>query len=434
MKRGLVWFRNDLRIRDNESLHRAIKECDEVFPVYVLDPRIFRKLSLGFDKTGPYRARFLCESLDNLNVHLTATGSGLIFRQGHPEDVIPELVNEWNIQVVYSSKESAPEETDVENKLEKSLNARKVMYETSWQHTLFHEADVPWPIKQVPEVFTSFRKESEKMVDVRPEFPAPSTIKTPADIDYGTKVSIEDLSLEQDAIDSRSVIQFTGGSDAAWERLNYYFWEADLLKNYKYTRNELLGGDYSSKLSPWLAMGCISAKSVYYEIKRYEEERKKNSSTYWLFFELLWRDFFRFMSKKHGAAIFSFEGFNGIPPDFNEDHEKFNQWRFGETGEAFVDANMKELLLTGYMSNRGRQNAASYLMHDMGVKWTWGAKWFENRLIDYDPSSNWLNWSYIAGVGNDPRQGRQFSIESQSGKYDPKGEYVNYWLERDAIS
>ena len=96
-----------------------------------------------------------------------------------------------------------------------------------------------------------------------------------------------------------------------------------------------------------------------------------------------------------------------------------------------VDANMKELLLTGYMSNRGRQNAASYLMYNLGVKWTWGAAWFENRLIDYDPCSNWLNWAYIAGVGNDPRQGRQFSIESQSARYDAKGEYTRYWLERD---
>jgi deoxyribodipyrimidine photo-lyase len=107
----------------------------------------------------------------------------------------------------------------------------------------------------------------------------------------------------------------------------------------------------------------------------------------------------------------------------------FETWKNGETGEPFVDANMKELLLTGYMSNRGRQNTASYLMHDMGINWTWGASWFENRLVDYDPSSNWLNWAYIAGVGNDPKNGRKFNIESQAERYDPKGKYVSFWLE-----
>ena len=91
-------------------------------------------------------------------------------------------------------------------------------------------------------------------------------------------------------------------------------------------------------------------------------------------------------------------------------------------------ANMKELLLTGYMSNRGRQNAASYLMYDLNVNWTWGAMWFESRLIDYDTCSNWLNWAYIAGVGNDPRQGRKFIIENQSLTYDPDGKYVDLWL------
>ncbi len=194
-----------------------------------------------------------------------------------------------------------------------------------------------------------------------------------------------------------------------------------------------MGGDYSSKLSPWLAMGCISPKSVYREIKRYEASRKKNASTYWLFFELLWRDFFRFMAKKHGKSIFLPGGITGTPPQNRKDLDAFTKWQHGETGEPFVDANMKELLTTGYMSNRGRQITASYLIHDLGVLWTWGAEWFENRLIDYDPSSNWLNWAYIAGVGNDPRQGRHFSIESQSIKYDPKGKYVNYWLEGDAI-
>lgn len=429
-----MWFRNNLRILDNEALFKATRDCEEVYPVYVIDPRNFEVNTLGFQKTGPFRTKFLLESLKNLRHQLKKVGSELIICEGNPEVILPGLVDEWKIDIVYTSKEFASGEAVLQQRLEENMSARHILYETFWQHTLYHEEDVPWPIKQVPETFTTFRKESENMVQVRPEFPAPEKMNTPVQLKLSKIPTLGSLIDDVRIPDDRSVISFTGGEDAAWERLYYYFWESDLLKDYKNTRNGLMGGDYSSKLSPWLALGCISSKSVYREIKRYENLRKKNDSTYWLFFELLWRDFFRFMAKKHGENVFTPSGFSGTPPDYAENPALFESWCHGETGEPFVDANMKELLLTGYMSNRGRQITASYLIHDLGIRWTHGASWFQHRLIDYDTSSNWLNWAYIAGVGNDPRQGRHFSIESQSVKYDPKGKYVNYWLEKNAIS
>ncbi|MEM1409076.1 MAG: DASH family cryptochrome, partial [Bacteroidota bacterium] len=290
--------------------------------------------------------------------------------------------------------------------------------------------DVPWPVKQVPDVFTKFRKESEKTVEIRSEFQAPSKIHFQHEVESGKLPTLKDLGIEPEKRSKKAVLPFKGGESEAWKRLNGYFWKDDLLKRYKYTRNELIGKDYSSKFSPWLALGCISAKSIYFEIKKYEKERTKNSSTYWLFFELLWRDFFKFMTKKHGKSIFLKSGITGDTIEMSDDCDAFNAWRLGKTGEPFIDANMVELNETGFMSNRGRQNVASYLIHDLGVNWTWGAIWFENRLIDYDPSSNWLNWAYIAGVGNDPQKGRKFSIENQSLKYDPKGEYVKMWLKK----
>jgi deoxyribodipyrimidine photo-lyase len=205
--------------------------------------------------------------------------------------------------------------------------------------------------------------------------------------------------------------------------------EKDLLQHYKQTRNGLIGSDYSSKLSPALAHGCISPKSVYHEVKKYEAERVKNDSTYWLVFELLWRDYFRFVAKKYGARIFHEGGIRNKTVQWKSDKEVFEKWRLGETGVKFVDANMKELLHTGYMSNRGRQNVASYLTKDLGINWTFGAAWFESQLIDYDPCSNWLNWAYVAGVGNDPREDRYFNIESQVKKYDPRGDYIKHWLD-----
>ncbi len=434
MSKSVVWFRNDLRLRDNEALYKAAKNSDIVYPVYVFDPRMFRLTSLGFPKTGGHRLHFLLEAIQNLRESLQSIGADLIIRIGLPEVILPEIAAEVGATALYCSKESLTEESKTEAALESKLSQMKIRMDSFWQHTLFHEEDVPWPIRQVPEVFSNFRKEAEKTVEVRAEFPSITYLHPITDIDPARMPSCNDLGIREEMPDPRSVLRFRGGERAAWERISYYFWEEDLLKNYKETRNQMLGGDYSSKLSPWLSAGCISARSVYHEIKRYEQERKKNSSTYWLFFELMWRDFFRFMAKKHGSKIFMVNGLNDTPPEYNENHGVFEKWKNGETGEPLIDANMKELLLTGYMSNRGRQNTASYLMHDLGIKWTWGARWFENRLIDYDASSNWLNWAYIAGVGNDPRNGRQFNVESQASRYDPKGLYTSYWLNDEAVS
>ena len=167
---------------------------------------------------------------------------------------------------------------------------------------------------------------------------------------------------------------------------------------------------------------------IYHEVKRYEQEVKKNISTYWLIFELIWRDFFRLVAMQHGSKIFMAEGIRQKPVEWSFDPEVFEKWRTGNTGDDFVDANMKELQLTGFMSNRGRQNVASYLAHDLKQDWRAGAAWFENRLIDYDVTSNWGNWMYVAGVGNDPRD-RKFNTQWQAEKYDKNRQYRKLWLD-----
>jgi deoxyribodipyrimidine photo-lyase len=230
------------------------------------------------------------------------------------------------------------------------------------------------------------------------------------------------------AEDERAVLRFRGGEDAALERLHTYFWERDRLRSYKWTRNGLLGADYSSKFSPWLAVGALSPRSVHAEVRRYERERKKNVSTYWLIFELIWRDYFFFLAEKYGPRLFHLRGPMERHLPWREDREAFARWCEGRTGEPFIDANMKEIAATGFMSNRGRQNVVSYLARDLAVPWTWGAEYFEELLIDYDPASNWGNWTYNAGVGTDPRPDRYFDPKTQAQKYDPKGDYVRTWM------
>ena len=162
-------------------------------------------------------------------------------------------------------------------------------------------------------------------------------------------------------------------------------------------------------------------------MKGFEERLGANEGTYWLVFELLWRDFFQFTFAKHGPALFLRKGLTDALPSSDQDQGRFQTWCEGRTGEPFIDANMRELAATGWMSNRGRQNAASFLIHDLGLDWRMGACWFERLLIDHDPCSNWGNWAYIAGVGNDPRGGRRFDPQDQAARYDPDGTYVRHW-------
>ena len=148
-----------------------------------------------------------------------------------------------------------------------------------------------------------------------------------------------------------------------------------------------------------------------------------------MFFELMWRDFFRFMGKKHGNKIFQKGGTKEeVDSNLRNNKDLLQLWIDGRTGVPFIDANMRELAATGFMSNRGRQNVASFLVKDLKVNWQMGAEYFESMLIDYDPCSNWGNWNYIAGVGSDPRENRYFNILSQAKRFDPDGEYVKQWL------
>ena len=427
--RLLLWFRNDLRLHDHELLAKAIQAGQEILPCYCFDPRQFGNSSFGFAKTGSYRAQFLLESIANLKQSLQAIGSDLIIRQGKPDKIIPPLVEKYNIATVAYHGETTAEETQVEEKLQAALQPLGTTITTAWGATLYHPDVLPFAIADLPEVFTRFRKETEKQSTVYDCFPSPKQLSPlPADLAPGALPTLGELGLKPPAMDQRAVLIFKGGETQGKQRLQDYFWQGDHLQSYKVTRNGMKGADYSSKFSPWLSLGCLSPRYIYWQIKEYENQRIANDSTYWLIFELLWRDYFRFICAKHGNKVFKVEGLQGIPLPWKQDEQRFQLWCDGETGFPLVDANMRELKQTGFMSNRGRQNVASFLTKNLGIDWRMGAEWFESLLIDYDPCSNWGNWNYTAGVGNDARGFRFFNIQKQSKDYDPEGIYVKHWL------
>lgn len=429
--KGILWFRNDLRLDDNESLHEALAH-GIVIPVYVFDDRIFKGTThdFGFQKTGIHRAKFLIEAVHDLRIQLRALGSDLIVRTGLSEDVIGKLASDIGTKWVFCNRERTSEEVRVQDSLEAKLWTLGQELRYSRGKMLYHTGDLPFPVRQTPDVFTTFRKEVERFVQVRAPKPAPESLEPFTEpVAIGDIPTLEQLGHANAPTDASSVLPFIGGEQEALKRLKYYLWDTDLAKTYKKTRNGLLGGDYSTKFSPWLAAGCISPKRIYHELKRYENERGSNDSTYWIFFELLWRDFFRLIAKKHQNSIFYEEGPKDADiPSWSNDLGLFQKWADGETGIPFIDANMRELKRTGFMSNRGRQNVASFLVKDLKVNWQMGAEYFESQLLDYDVASNWGNWNYVAGVGSDPREDRYFNILTQATRYDAKGAYVKHWL------
>jgi deoxyribodipyrimidine photo-lyase len=339
------------------------------------------------------------------------------------------LVTEHDIDAVFLQKEWTRDEQVILNSVQTKTPFTTKFIET-YDQFLFHPDDIPYPnFEAIPEVFTNFRKKCEKQIQVRPVKTVTSKLDKTNMVPNSTKIpTLNDLGLEDFQPDTRTAFPFQGGELEALKRIQHYFWETKKLAFYKKTRNGLVGKDYSSKLSAWLANGSISPRTIYWEVKRFEEEVKKNQDTYWLIFELIWRDYFKYISLKHRQHIFQIGGILQKEYDWKNSQVARTEWIFGSTKEPFVNANMKELASTGWMSNRGRQNVASFWSKELEQDWRIGAAYFESILVDYDVHSNWGNWMYSSGVGNDPRD-RKFNIKSQAKRYDSSGKFQKLWLQ-----
>ncbi len=425
---NLVWFRNDLRVQDNSSLRKAM-EGKKVIGFYCFDSLFFDKNEFGFKRTEKYRAKFLVETITQLKHALEKLNIPLFIYYGKSEQYLPKLISEHKIDTVYLQKEWTRDELVLLDKVKKKVPTA-INFIEEFDQFLFHPYDIPYPnFNAVPDVFTAFRKKCEKQIKVRPCTHIDVGMPKENLVENTTKVpDLNDLGLENVEVDSRTAFPFLGGESEALKRIQYYFWETEKLAYYKKTRNGLVGKDYSSKLSAWLANGSISPRTIYWEVKRFEKEVTKNQDTYWLIFELIWRDYFKYVSLKNGSNIFHIGGILEKEYEWKRSQIALTKWKNGTTREPFVNANMKELLLTGWMSNRGRQNVASFWSKELQQDWRIGAAYFESLLVDYDVHSNWGNWMYNSGVGNDPRD-RKFNIKSQAERYDSNGKFQNLWLQ-----
>ena len=427
MKTNLVWFRNDLRVGDNEVLSQASNSGNRVIGIYCLEPRNFEMTKFGFRKTEKYRAKFLLETLRDLKTRLERLNIDLFIYQKNAEDIIPSICKEFNVTEIYLQKEWTQEEVKTEARVKAKISG-SVSWRSFYNQFLYHPEDINFQISNTPQVFTVFRKKLEKYIPIREEH---ETMKLPTvnRVENKTDVpSLQDLGFENFESPRQSAFPFLGGENEALKRLDHYFFKTKKLGFYKKTRNGLVGLDYSSKFSPWLANGSISARTIYWKVKEFEADFYKNQSTYWLIFELIWRDYFKYISLKHGNQIFKLEGILKKDYEWSINQQQIDRWIDGETYSDFVNANMIELKETGWMSNRGRQNVASYFAKELELDWRIGAAYFESLLLDYDVHSNYGNWMYVAGVGNDPRD-RKFNVDLQAERYDSDGKFRKLWLQ-----
>ena len=421
---SLVWFRNNLRVEDNSSLTNAINSSDKIIGFINIDPRNFISTKYGFKKTEKFRVKFFLESVKELKNQLEKLNISLIITHDYLDKSIPRIIKQYEIEKVFLQTEWTRDEL-----LEESYFPKKIDLVKDFDQFLYSPKDVKTLYDNIPRGFSNFRKKCEKYLSVDNILPIPKPLNNDNKIatEY-TVPSLSDLGFDLFEVHRDSVFKFNGGEINGKKRIDDYFFNTKNVSNYKSTRNGLIGENYSSKFSPWLANGSVSVKYIYNQLKKYESEVDKNDSTYWLYFELIWRDFFKYVSMQHKDKFFSKDGIYGDNKEWSTDTEILSNWINGKTNEPFVNANMIELLETGFMSNRGRQNVANYLTKELKIDWRIGAEYFESMLIDYDVHSNYGNWLYNAGIGNDSMPFRKFNPKLQSERYDPNKLYEKTWL------
>lgn len=428
----ILWLRNDLRLHDQPALQHALARCQRdglaMLPVAWHGPSAPVATRWGFERVGPHRQAFRQQALAGLDRHLRSLGSGLVNLAGASTQPLADLARRVGAVTLVGEAIHAPEEQAEVT----ALRAQGLAVDLVEQGGLFEAVQLPWAPESVPNVFTAFRQGVERLgVQPGTPWPAPQALPPWPDALARPPQPGAVAGLSPGASEARSSFPYglpawQGDEAAALAHLRRYL-GSGLPHTYKATRNALTGRDFASHGSPWLANGALSVRQVVADLRAFEAERGASDGSYWLWFELLWREHFRWMLRRHGAGLFRQRGLLPSATQAEHDDESFAHWCEGRTGLPLVDAAMRELRHTGYLSNRLRQIVASALIHELRGDWRAGAAWFEHCLIDFDVHSNQGNWAYIAGVGTDPRGGRHFNLDKQAREYDPDGVYRSTW-------
>ncbi len=401
LQRSILWFRQDLRLHDNESLLEAVRSSDELIPVYIIDPAIVAY--------GAARRQFLLESVKELRAYLRHRGSDLVVRTGAADEILYEMALETKCQWVFCNRERTRDEVQIQDRLEQKLwtIGRELRY--SRGKMLYYTADLPFPVTHCPDAFAAFKKEVENFIPVRPPLNVPDKIPPfPSELDAGF---IPDISGKER---KKNFDFFYGGEGNGILTLQQL---------YPIEKQDHIDGE-GRRLSPWISLGCLSPKKVYHESYKWNtdgEETRQN---------LIYRDYLRLMGKKYGDRIFYASGIRNKKLFSKHDPMMLHRWQSGQTDIDIVDAGMRQLLLTGWIPDTIRRLVAGYFLKVLQLDWRLGAAWFESQLIDYDPCTNWVSWQNIAGIGPDAKEDRTIHFEMAGRKLDPDGSYISAWKDQ----
>lgn len=396
---ALWWVRRDLRLHDNPALSAALHH-PQVVPVFVLQPRL--------RSASRRRFEFLISSLHALDRSLRERGSRLVVRSGDPAEVLPRLVQEIGACAVYAQADVSP----LGRQLERQVAARTPLRLVGWP-TVHAPDEVRTGDGRPYTVYGAFRRRILHL-PVRELLPTPARL--PAHSAPGDPLP-------------EGWSSFATGEEAVLARL-HSFLEGPIYRYHQ--ERHRLDRAATSRLSPYLRLGVLSPVSAYHAALQAARQAPgavaRKGAEAWRD-ELLWREFFAHL-------LYHFPHTRRVPlrPEsrrilWDNDERLFRAWCEGRTGYPLVDAAMRELAETGWMHNRARMVAASFLVKNLLVDWRWGERHFMEHLVDGDPASNGGNWQWVAGVGTDAAPYfRVFNPTLQGQRFDPDGAYVRRWL------
>jgi len=375
-----------------------------VVPLFVLDRELLSR--------SPNRTRFLVESLSELHRSLAARGSRLVLRQGDPVARTLDVVSDAGAREVHLTSDVSWHAQRREAALREGLAAHGVDLRVHPGNAVVESGDVAPPGKDMYSVFTPYHR-AWAQVPRRAVLDAPRAIETPGDVQ--SSPAPDAVEVTADSIDLPP-----GGEAAARRHLEAYL--ADGASRYAHARNDL-AADATSRLSPYLRFGCVSANEMVARASTVPGAAE-------LVRQVAWRDFYGQMLA-HDPAI-AWRNFRDPPGDVPSEPERadelFERWTLGRTGIPLVDAGMRQLRREGFMHNRARMVTASFLTRRLGIAWQRGAEHFMRWLVDGDPANNSGGWQWVAGTGTDPRRARSFNPVRQAERFDPEGMYVRRYV------
>jgi deoxyribodipyrimidine photo-lyase len=420
--RALVWFRRDLRDFDHAALHRALREARAVYCAFVFDREILDALPSPDDR----RVEFIRDSVSELDAALRARGGGLIVRHARARDAIPELAAELGAQAVYANRDYEPAARDRDAAVAQALAERGIAFRTCKDRVIFECDEVLSQAGRPFSVFTPYKNAwlarlTPSDIEACPVDPCADALAAPPPALDAPLPPLEAMGFRRTNLEALHV----GTGMSAGAALFADFRER--IDRYREAR-DFPAAKGPSYLSVHLRFGTVSIRElVGYAHLRSLEPDGAGAAT-WLS-ELIWREFYAQILWHHPRVVAQAFKPEYDALSFPDDPAMFAAWRDGRTGYPIVDAAMRQINASGYMHNRLRMVAASFLVKDLLVDWRKGEKYFADTLLDFDLASNNGGWQWAASTGCDAQPYfRIFNPVTQSERFDPAGKFIRRYV------